>query len=443
MDTERHASHLACPWKERSELAAVAGTDDAEQRAAAAHLVECAECRTAYEAARRTVAALRALPVVAGRDITADVLAKLPREGAFDWRALARHPLLRAAAAVVAVGAGLALALRSGRQRPDAAPAPAPLVVDSGTSEDARRDAADWLAATQRPDGTWDVAALGGRAEHAPALTALALMALQDQDNPRYASALRKGAQALLAMQQDSGCFGDAGTSMMYNHGMATVALLRLQVAGAAGALRDPLDAAVAFIRSAQQAEGGWSYQPGARGGVANASVTAWQLEALGRARQAGWGDPQGHLRRGLFWLSKLADSHGVVGYQRPGDLPSAQVTTTAMGVYCLLQAGEGLDGSRDLVGKMARRLSKLIADAAPTSGPNPYRDFFASRASNACNAASLSPTARPDVASLRQRLVETRVAAGDLRGTWDPRDAYAQVGGRLYATSLSAMALR
>lgn len=436
-----------CP---RREQAAVAATDAACGRAPdaefAAHAATCAECRPAYEAAKRTAEALRGLPSAEVSDLVPRVMAALPAPGAFDWRRFARQALPRAAAAVAVAGLGLAYAVRWRAARgAGAASGEAGVAAQAPTTpEQARGEAAAWLAAAQRPDGAWDVAALGGRAEHAPALTALALMALHEQGDPAHAEALRKGVAALVRTQRATGCFGDEGASMMYNHGMASTALLRLWHAGLAAEHRPALDAAVAFIRKAQQPEGGWGYRPGTADGAANASVTAWQLEALGLARQAGWGDPQGHLRRGLFWLSQLADARGVVGYQRPGDLPSAQVTTTALGVYSLLEAGEGLDGARELVGKMARRLTKLVQEpGTATAAPNPYRDYFAVRASAACAAAELSPTARPDVSALRERLVATRVAGGAARGTWDPGDAYAQVGGRLYTTSFAAMALR
>lgn len=445
--SHRRRSHpsrvtTACRWREQAESAAL-DPSSTESAAFLAHTSDCAECRTALGGAHRTLAALRALPPVEGRDITAAVIASLPAHRVDSpLRRLLHQPLLRAAAVALAAGVGLSLLLRSAWQSPDTAAVPLPPVADAATPADARREAAEWLAAAQQPDGTWDVSALGGRDEHAPALAALALMALQDQANSLYEPALRKGATALLAMQRATGCFGKEGSFQMYNHGIATVALLRLQASGVLESPHEPLERAVAFIRSAQQPEGGWGYQPGSSDDVANASVTAWQLQALGLARQAGAGDPQGHLRRGLFWLSRLADARGVVGYQRHGDQPSSKVTTTAMGVVCLLQAGNGITGAEATAKKMARSLTRLLADTTTPRSSNPYRDFFAARASDAC-ATGTGKGNTPDLTALRKHLVETRVASGATRGTWDPSDSYAQVGGRLYTTSLSAMALR
>lgn len=441
-------SEPPCPWLERSLLCAV-GAEPAEFAAVQAHLRDCAACRQAHAGACKTVAALCALPRLEAPDLTQAVLARLPKRQAGLGRFLCRAVLTRAAALLLVAGA-LALALAR-IQRTDSRDATratprialhAPTAPSSAT-DDARRDAVAWLAATQDPDGSWDVRTLGGRPEHAPALTALALMALHDTAEPRHAAVLRRGAAALLARQRDTGGFGAEGPFMLYNHGMATVALLQLLPTFGTPAWRPALDAAIAFIHDAQQPTGGWGYKPGPSGGPANASVSAWQLDALGRARQQGWDDREGHLRRGLFWLSTLADNQGIVGYQQAGDLPSSRLTNTALGVYCLTRAGEGLQGTLPAARAMARALKQLVETQAWPRDPNPYRDYFVARAVQAWSATAQPNSAPPDLAPMRQTLEASRIASGPARGAWEPRDAYARVGGRLYATSLGALALR
>jgi len=437
----------SCHWQAE---AATAATDAAHGRQPDAaymrHLDKCDSCAALLRDRREMVDALLALPQAETVDLVSQVMSQIDQQRpAFNWR--------RGLTWTAAAAAMLVLTFSLLRPQPQA-PLPAPAGASVASLEDqpeeappsfaaAHAEAVAWLVAQQQADGRWDVAALGGRRQHEPALTALALLAIRgEHDKPVCEQALERGIAALVAMQNPDGSFGGDGDFRMYNHGMATTALLRLWDCGAASH-HDALDSAVAFTRRAQQLGGGWGYQPGDGHGQPNASVSAWQLEALGLARQHGWGDPQGHLRRGLWWLSRLADSRGVVGYHQPGDMPSTQVTTTALGVYSMLEAGQGIDGVRDLAVKMARRLTKLVETPDLVAADNPYRDYFASRASEACASANFTKTARPDVTGLRGQLVARRISDGETRGTWNPGDAYAEVGGRLYTTSLAAMALR
>ncbi len=436
-----------CRWQED---AAMAATDAAHGRQPDAaymrHAENCASCTGYLRDAEEIVAALRALPQAETVDLVSQVMTRLDQQRpAINWR---RGLIWTAAAAAL-----LILTFSILREQPRT-PLQTPAVDTVATTEDqtteelpsfaaAHAEAVAWLVAQQHEDGRWDVAALGGRRQHEPALTALALLAIRgQQEEPACEKALERGISALVAMQNPDGSFGGADDFMMYNHGMATTALLRLWDAGAA-VHREALDSAIAFTRRAQQLDGGWGYQPGNGNGQPNTSVSAWQLEALGLARQHGWGDPQGNLRRGLWWLSRLTDSRNIVGYHQPGDMPSTQVTTTAVGVYSMLEAGQGIEGVRELAVKMARRLTRLIDTPTLVAADNPYRDYFASRASEVCATAKFTKTARPDMTGLRDQLVARRIATGETRGTWNPGDAYAEVGGRLYTTSLAAMALR
>ncbi len=443
------ASHAPppCAWLERCLLAALEAAPE-ETAAVREHLERCGTCREARADADRILGALRSLPRPDAPDLAPAVLARLPRHSASCFPHALRLRISRAAGLLLAAGA-LALALLRPRrpEAPDALDeavnlaATRPPAAAQSVSDGARRNALDWLASTQLPDGSWDVHALGGRPEHAPALAALALLALQNGGAPGREEVLRRGAGALLARQRPSGAFGPDGSFLMYNHGMATVALLQLHPVCGTPAWRPALDAAIAFIRDAQQPAGGWGYRPGADGGPANASVSAWQLDALGRARQQGWDDRDGHLRRGLFWLSTLADGQGLVGYHQAGDLPSSRITTTALGFYCLARAGEGLAGTRPVMHAMARSLKRLVETQPWASDPNPYRDYFVARAVQAWSVGAPDP-APPDLAPMRHSLKADRIASGPSRGIWEPRDAYARVGGWIYSTSLSALAL-
>ena len=89
--------------------------------------------------------------------------------------------------------------------------------------------AADWLAAQQEADGTWSPAQTGGNEAFRPALTALALMALQRHAPVRRADAIARAEKALEGLQRADGAFSDSPSSKLYNHAFATFALLSLR----------------------------------------------------------------------------------------------------------------------------------------------------------------------------------------------------------------------
>ena len=377
------------------------------------------ECHRVQSSAIDILSILQNLPHVECRDMAHDILATLRRRAA--WRQGLRVAAI-AATLLALAGAGLLL--------------PTAKEATQGGSDiaQARSEAVEWLASQQRPDGTWDVVSLGGRQEHAPALMGLALMTIAEQQGADYGRTLQKGIRALLETQQDSGCFGGDDEFMLYNHGIATVALLRLCAQEQAPRdVRPALEKAVEFIRTSQLAEGGWGYRPDAPS--ANVSVSAWQLEALGIARHLGWEDSHGNLRRGLFWLTQLVDGEGTMRYQQEGGGMASQLTTTAQGIHCLLSAGAGYQGVQEPVAKMAQRLHELLQEPGCAETDNPYRDYFIAQAMDALR--------QIPAATMRQRLLRTNVHEGDLRGSWDAEDMYSQVGGRLCSTSFSAMALK
>lgn len=150
----------------------------------------------------------------------------------------------------------------------------------------------EWLLAAQEADGTWDPARWGGSGAYPYAVTGFAMMALasgetHDADVARAVWALRAG-------QSQEGRLGGANDRSMLNHAIATVALLTLYETGRFPESFSVADGAVNYIRTMQDARGGWA------GGDA---ADMWLVDALGRASVLGWPDRGAHLRRGLRQL--------------------------------------------------------------------------------------------------------------------------------------------
>ena len=229
-------------------------------------------------------------------------------------------------------------------------------------------EATDWLVAQQCPDGTWSPTRTGGNEAFRPALTALALMALQRHAPERHAAAIAHAKAALEALQTEDGAFGSELSAKLYNHSFAAFALLSLEN-GQSGELSPTLQRAIAFSLRSQNHLGSWDYPPRENG---NAALTVWQLGILLQARKAGWSDDGGQLRRGLAWLRRQGHD-GLFDYREDFDrhyTPRAgNVTLTAMATSTLLEAAEAFpelgETAENAVASLNLACERLAARAA------------------------------------------------------------------------------
>ena len=329
-----------------------------------------------------------------------------------------RYQVAAAAAVVMAVGSlgVLHFSLRTS--------------VDAGLAAHA---GCAWIARQQDADGSWDPVQGGGSALYRPALTALASLALL-RETDRYSKEVTAACAALRRFQEPDGAFGADSSGRMYNHALATWALLAAYDKGSHPELKDALDKAVAFIRSRQQATGGWGYSASADV-PANTAVTAWQVQVLARAQQAGWDDAGGHLRKGLNWLRQRAGNSGQFGYTAARGDASATPTLNAMGAYTLLTCGSARP---ELVQVATAVLAHLRTDpqAGKAKDADFYRAFFTVAAWEAAG-----DSRRAD--RMRAVVCDRRETHGADQGSWAPTDDWSKVGGRLYATSLAVLTLQ
>ena len=205
-----------------------------------------------------TEAALRAIPPYAGRDIVPDVMAAIR---ARENRLLRlRRWGLGAVAACAVAALGIGTALRAPNPGRDVSLPAETTVADVDLSSP--EAAAAWLRQAQRPDGSWDSAALGNRPEHWPALSALGLLALHRQDPVGNRDAVLRGAEALCARQEQDGGFG-RGSAARLNHGLVTAVLLEVNQTLHSERVGESLAGALAFARrTAAMGDGSWGYSP-------------------------------------------------------------------------------------------------------------------------------------------------------------------------------------
>ncbi len=392
------------------------------------HLVACPACAARIADMRKAIEALRAIPPAqVGSDLTPAILDRLAAEEA--WQRRAWRWAAAAGVAVLVGGSLLAwmapkgrwLSTREGRDT----------LALSGRPEKAQDAAADWFCRAQEDNGSWDAAKWGGDRRYDVALTALTTLALLEAPSaPERNAAVRKAVAYLLKRQDATGLFGPSFDGAPYNHGMATLALLRVLRATGDVRLQEPLDRAVARITARQTREGGWGYW-GEVESEPNLSVTWWQTEALKMAETLGWQKVSGPLRRATRWVASLADETGAFGYRRAADTPPSANSLTPMGATMILAGLPPIS---------AERIKALLLEMAAKTPieEDYYRTYFLMRALRNMP----DEEAGQARLALRRELVERQVATAPVRGSWEPDRRWGAVGGRVYATALASLSL-
>lgn len=188
-----------------------------------------------------------------------------------------------------------------------------------------------FLASSQNENGSW------GK-KYPVAHTALALMAFMVKgyfpSRPPFGDAMAKGVDFLL---QESVAGGGYLGSVMYEHGLATLALSEVWGMSDREEVREAVKQAVSVLIRAQSPKGGWRYQPVPH--EADLSVTVMQVVALASAKEAGILVPNEVIEKALAYVKSCQHPFsGGFGYM-PGDGP--EFARSAAGAMSLLMCGE------------------------------------------------------------------------------------------------------
>jgi hypothetical protein len=403
-----------------------------------AHLRECAACRGLVADFSGVVSTLGSGPQEALDDFFTQRVLEAMRAAAARRRRTIR--VLRVAACLaIMIGGGLISWRWAYRSRGDVAgglmsrsPAPG--------RDTAVGQALDWLVRSQEASGGWDAAKWQGRKEYDVGLTGMALLALVRQageasDRDRCAVAIRRATENLLGRQDASGAIGPVGDGRMYNHGIATVALMEAARTDRDSRLRQGLVRAVDFIKSQQLDSGGWGYER-REGEQANTSVSVWQLQALQLATANSLPDTNVAYRRGLRWLAGVVDGRGSFGYQREGDSPDSNDTLTAMGAFCLLGAQRASATSAADAGRMSETLHAVASRWDKET--DYYRWFFLAQALRAAGGREFHRSLQ----QLQNSLLAACNRQGAVAGSWDPAGLWSPVAGRVFTTAMATLCL-
>lgn len=297
-----------------------------------------------------------------------------------------------------------------------------------------------WLAAHQRPDGSWRLLhrAEGcdcrnqGLRETSTGATGLGLLPFLGAGYTHlrgpYHELIQNGLDYLMRKMVDTPDGGDLqeGTNFgMYTHGIAAIALCEAYAMTGDQQLRPYAEKAIQFIGNAQHPRGGWRYNPGQPG---DTTVSGWQVMALKSARMARLEVPSHVMERAKLYLDSVSTSQGAFyGYQTPKKEPGP----TAVALLLRMYLGWPRDDDRLVRGAM-------YLSATGPSKTDVYFNYYATQVMH-----HLQGNDWPQWnARMRDYLVEKQARTGHETGSWYFPDPHGTIGGRFYTTAMCIMTL-
>jgi hypothetical protein len=195
----------------------------------------------------------------------------------------------------------------------------------------------EYLAKTQSADGSWGTQNNGG----VGGVVGLAMMSMMAHgevpDDSRYGKVIKKAVDYLIKTQQANGLLaGAAGSSPVYSHGFATLALAEVYGMSDDPRVGPALKKAVGLILSSQNRLGGWRYSIGSTD--ADTTVSGAQMIALRAAANAGIEVPEDNIRRGVAYYKSCFIRGGGFGYTGPDSPGRARA---GIGLLVLSLSGE------------------------------------------------------------------------------------------------------
>lgn len=318
-----------------------------------------------------------------------------------------------------------------------------------------------WLRKHQEPDGRWDPVKYWlrsdgrpedgmGKVEHAPGVTALALLAFLEARYLIYEGqvfeeiVLRAGGY-LMKIQDDRGCFGPRRVNaFVYNHAIATAAMVKLFRRTQDPEHKESARKGVDFILRCRNPCRAWRY--GIRPGDNDTSVTSWMLSALAIARESGFAVPKDAFEGARVWIDRVSDQGtGRVGYTvhgerpaRPGAMERAfprhlSEAGTAEGIVLRLLTAEE-DEESALVAKGAKLLMACLPEWKPGTGTTDmYYWYWGTRAMRMVGGKAW----RKWKQAMRLTLLASQRRDDRFRGSWDAAGPWGTDGGRVYSTAI------
>src|SRR5262245_12209669 len=326
------------------------------------------------------------------------------------------------------------------------------MLGSGGTKQSERAVAAalNWLARHQSSDGHWSIqhtsACKGGRCpgpgnhESDCAGTAMGLLPFlaagqTHESKGPYQQNILRGINWLIKHQRPTGDLKAGPGSQMYSHGLATIALCE-----AYGMTQDQrvgyaAQAAINFIESGQNKQGGWRYSHGSED--SDTSVFGWQVMALKSGQMAGLKVDPKSFEACRRYLDSCARGKYKSEFSYGPIQSNPTYTMTSVGLLTAQYLGARRDDPVIVNG-----IEYLLDHKPNITQRNTYFWYYATQVMHNCPGPQWDEWNR----HMRRILIETQETKGCAAGSWDPQlpepDPWANQGGRLMVTSLSALTL-
>ncbi|MEZ6197382.1 MAG: prenyltransferase/squalene oxidase repeat-containing protein [Planctomycetota bacterium] len=332
----------------------------------------------------------------------------------------------------------------------------------------------DWLARHQSPDGRWDAdefmkngdRARGplcdgpGGALHDVGLSGLSLLAFlgagETHRAGNYRDTVRRGLRWLLDQQDAEGCFGPRTSAQFtYDHAIATLAICEAYGLTRSPLFREGATRGVRFCLDCQNPYAGWRY--GVSDGENDTSVTGWMVMVLKSARMAGIPVDDTPMKWALGWIEKMTDEDtGRTGYLDRGGLPvreegrleafpAAEVESlTAVAVLSRVFGGQDPASHRTIKAGAELLTEKMPLWDESRGSIDMYYWYYGTLAMFQVGGPGWEAWNR----AMQRAVVDTQrgVRKGgepdNFTGSWDPKGAWGENGGRIYSTAIMTLCL-
>ena len=327
----------------------------------------------------------------------------------------------------------------------------------------------EWLALHQSPDGRWDSDGFMGNGDSqkgpladgkgAPqwdvGVTGLALLCFlgagETHRNGQYKTTVAKGLKWLRDQQGGEGCFGSKTVAnFTYNHAIGALAMAEAFSLTKSPLFKSCAEKGIAYVQQCQNPYKAWRYKEA--DGQNDTSVTGWMVMALKSAKTAHISLDERRFGWALDWIVEMTDEEsGRTGYIRAGEPPVREPnkkdefpgeeseSLTAVGICCRVFCGQDPAQERMIKLGVENLLSKKLPVWDQAKGSiDMYYWYYGTLAMFQVGGEAWKSWNE----AMNEAIIERQRADGNFSGSWDPKGAWGETGGRVYSTALMTLCL-